>query len=153
MSFKKDTEKIVLLQVKGLIHIVKFRNKKKLHISIIRHQSSFRAVAPNIAIGLGTKYFVAIKEPIESLYFPWRKINWHVFQIAKAHFSYSIWLMISEKSIMLCYSVHVSSSWCCMHLPRVSANKAYKKNCLQEFRILSALNYYTFMCTCGFYRY
>ena len=126
---------------------------KKLHISIIHHQSSFRAVAPNIAIGLGTKYFVAIKEPIESLYFPWRKINWHVFQIAKAHFSYSIWLMISEKSIMLCYSVHVSSSWCCMHLPRVSANKAYKKNCLQEFRILSALNYYTFMCTCGFYRY
>ena len=29
MSFKKDTEKIVLLKVKGLIHIVKFRTKKK----------------------------------------------------------------------------------------------------------------------------
>ena len=28
MSFKKDTEKIVLLKVKDLIHIVKFRNKK-----------------------------------------------------------------------------------------------------------------------------
>ena len=28
MSFKKDTEKIVLLKVKGLIHIVKFRTKK-----------------------------------------------------------------------------------------------------------------------------
>ena len=27
MSFKKDTEKIVLLKVKGLIHIVKFRTK------------------------------------------------------------------------------------------------------------------------------
>ena len=46
---------------------------KKLHISIIRHQSSFRMVAPNIAIGLGTKYFVAIKERIESLYFPEEK--------------------------------------------------------------------------------
>ena len=61
--------------------------------------------------------------------------------------------MISEKSIMLCYGVHVSSSWWCMHVPRVSANKAYKKNCLQEFPILLALNYYTFMCTCDFYRY
>ena len=28
MSFKKDTEKIVLLKVKDFIHIVKFRNKK-----------------------------------------------------------------------------------------------------------------------------
>ena len=73
MSFKKDTEKIVLLKVKDLINIVKFRSKKKLHISIIRHQSSFRAVAPNIAIGLGTKYFVAIKEWMESLYFPEEK--------------------------------------------------------------------------------
>ena len=73
ISLKKDTEKIVLLKVKGLIHIVKFKSKKKLHISIIRHQSPFRAVAPNIAIGLGTKYFVAIKERIESLYFPKEK--------------------------------------------------------------------------------
>ena len=40
-----------------------------------------------------------------------------------------------------------------MHVLRVSANKAYKKNCLQEFTILLALNYYTFMCTCDFYRY
>ena len=28
MSFKRDAEKIVLLKVKGLIHIVKFRTKK-----------------------------------------------------------------------------------------------------------------------------
>ena len=42
--------------------------------------------------------------------------------------------------------------WWCMHVPRVSANKAYKKYCLQEFPILLALNYYTFMCTCDFYR-
>ena len=36
MSFKKETEKIVLLQVKGLTHIiVKFRTKTKLRTSII----------------------------------------------------------------------------------------------------------------------
>ena len=29
MSFRKDTEKIVLLKVKGMIHIVKFRTRKK----------------------------------------------------------------------------------------------------------------------------
>ena len=41
MSFKKETEKIVLLQVKGLIHIiVKFRTEKYLHNSI-NHQSNF----------------------------------------------------------------------------------------------------------------
>ena len=28
MSFRKDTEKIVLLKVEGLIHIAKFRTKK-----------------------------------------------------------------------------------------------------------------------------
>ena len=61
--------------------------------------------------------------------------------------------MISEKSVMLCYGVHFSSSWWCMHVPGVSTNKAYKKNCLQEFPVLLALNYYTFMCTCDFYRY
>ena len=58
-------------------------------------------------------------------------MNWHVLQIAKAHFSYSIWLIITEKTIMLCYAamycVHVSSSWWRTHVPRVSANKAYKK--------------------------
>ena len=40
-----------------------------------------------------------------------------------------------------------------MYVPRVSANKAYKKNCLHEFPILLALNYYTFMCTYDFYKY
>ena len=101
MSFKKDTGKIVLLKVKGLIHIAKFRTEKKLHISIIHHQSSFRAIAPNIAIGLGHQVFCSNKGSNWKFIIPWRKINWHVFQIAKGHFSYSIWLMISEKSIML----------------------------------------------------
>ena len=45
------------------------------------------------------------------------------------------------------------SSWWCTHVPRVSANKSYKTNCLQEFPILLALNYYTFMCACNFYKY
>ena len=33
------------------------------------------------------------------------------------------------------------------------SKQACKKNCSQEFPILLALNYYTFMCTCDFYRY
>ena len=45
--------------------------------------------------------------------------------------------MISDKSIMLCYGVHVFSSW-------------HTKKALQEFPIFLALNYYTFMCTCDF---
>ena len=42
MSLKKETEKIVLLQVKGLIQIfVKVRNEKKTSDIFIIHQSSF----------------------------------------------------------------------------------------------------------------
>ena len=42
MSFKKETEKIVLLQVKGLIHvIVKFRTNKNLRISIMSTSHPF----------------------------------------------------------------------------------------------------------------
>ena len=63
--------------------------------------------------------------------------------------------MMSEKSIMLCYAVHVSSLWWCTHVPRGSANKTCKEE-LQMFtslQVLLALNYYTFMYTCDFYRY
>ena len=111
--------------------------------------------APPLNIAIENQVSISNNGTNWKFIFMWRKINcnWHVLQIPKAHFSYSIWLMISDKSIMLCYGVHVSSSWWCMHVPRVSANKAYKKNCLQEFPILLALNYYTFMCTCDFYRY
>ena len=41
----------------------------------------------------------------------------------------------------------LSSSWWWMHVPRPSANKAYKTNSWQKFPILLALDYYTFMCT------
>ena len=60
MSFKKETEKIVLLQVKGLIHIVNFRTKKNCTSWEGHHW----------ILPLGTNYYVAIKERIESLYFP-----------------------------------------------------------------------------------
>ena len=38
--------------------------------------------------------------------FLWRKINWYGLEIAKCHFSYTIWLMISEKSIMVYKILH-----------------------------------------------
>ena len=107
MSFKKETEKIVLLQVKGLIQIiVKFRTEKKIaHIFII-HQSSFEK--GHTVLPLGTKYCVAIlwKSSNWKFVFSWRKINWYVLQIAKAYFSYTIWLMISEKSIVAYTFLH-----------------------------------------------
>ena len=106
-------------------YIVKFRTKKTAY---------FYHPPPVILSGstkychwIGCQVFCSNKGMNGKFIFPWRKINWHVFQIAKGHFSYSIWLMISEKSIIVCYGVHVSSSWWCMHVPRVSANKAYKK--------------------------
>ena len=61
--------------------------------------------------------------------------------------------MISENSNAMLYGAHVSSSWWGMHVIRVSANKAYKNIFLQEFPILLALNYYTFLFNCDFYRY
>ena len=33
------------------------------------------------------------------------------------------------------------------------SKQGIQKNCLQEFPILLALNYYAFICTCDFYRY
>ena len=73
VSFKKETEKIVLLQMKDLIHfIVKFRTKK-----ICQHFYHLPVILLigkplNIAIGHQI-YCVAMKEQIECLYFPGRK--------------------------------------------------------------------------------
>ena len=99
VSFKKETEKIVLLQMKGLIYC----------------------------------------QVQDWNLFPWRKINWYLLQIAKGHFSYTIWLMISKKSIM---AYTFPSLWWGTHVSKVSANKVYRKNCLLEFPVLLALNYY-----------
>ena len=71
-----NAEKIVLLKLKGLIQIAGLKKNSGLKkIAYFYHppQSSFRTVAPNIAIGLDTKYIVAIKKRIESLYFPEEK--------------------------------------------------------------------------------
>ena len=41
-----------------------------------------------------------------------------------------------------------------VHVCTKSLNKqGIQENCLQEFPILLALNYFTFMCTCDFYGY
>ena len=56
----------------------------------------------------------------------------------RVHFSNTIWLMISEKSIIV-YTFLPYGEWC-TDVPKVSINKAYKKNCLLEFQILLALN-------------
>ena len=42
--------------------------------------------------------------------------------------------MISEKSVMVYTFLH-HAAWWCAHVPKVSANKAYRKNCLLEFPI------------------
>ena len=51
LLLKKDTEKIVLLKVKGLIHIVKIRSKKNRTFLSSTTSLQIRAVAPNIATG------------------------------------------------------------------------------------------------------
>ena len=71
-----------------------------MHISII-HQSSYLRGAQNITTGAAIiVYQYSEKEWIESLYFP------HFLQIAKGHFSYTIWLMIPENSIIAYTFLH-----------------------------------------------
>ena len=41
-----------------------------------------------------------LKEQTEGLYLP--EVNWHDLQITKPHFRYTIWFMVSEKSIIEC---------------------------------------------------
>ena len=40
-------------------------------------------------------------------------MNWHVLQIAKARFRYTIWFMISGKSITRCTFPHLGRA--CLH--------------------------------------
>ena len=90
---------------------------KAWYIFII-HQLFYLKGAKNIAVQQYSE-----KERIESLY----------FSEGKRHFSYTIWLMISEKSIMVYTFLHHGDA---CHVPaKVSANKAYRKNCLLEFPI------------------
>ena len=90
----------MLLQVKGLMQvIVKLRTEKIfVHISIIHQtQTSFWEAQNIVHLCNSTlkrnelKVFISLKE---------RKLaSWSVLQVAKAHFRYPIWFVISEKSI------------------------------------------------------
>ena len=110
-----------------------------MHVSIIKHKHPLELLC--------TKYCLAVllKWTNWKFIFPWRKLatNWHVLQIAKVHFRYTIWLKY--------YEVHVSSLWWCMHVQKVkvSTNKAYKKIVCQNFQYFQPLKI-TLMCTCGF---
>ena len=136
MSFKKETEKIVLLKVAGLIHIIViFRTKKNVCIFLqsTSHILFLRAAPLNIAIG--HQVLCSNKGKNWKFIFPWKKINWHVLQTAnKVYFSYSIDLIDDFWKKVLCYGVHVSSPWWCTHFSRVSENKAYKKIIYKNFQ-------------------
>ena len=54
---------------------------------------------------------------------------------------------------MLCYMACTFLHHGGARMYQVSQQTRHKKICLQEFLILLALNYYTVICTCDFYRY
>ena len=79
----------------------------------------------------GTKYLGrkqlcnnALKTNWKFIY-PWSVVNWHVFQIAKSHFSYTIWCTI--------FSVVLTRS--------KSINKAQGKTVYPNFQNFQTLNY------------
>ena len=70
MSLKKETEKIVLLQVKGLIQIfVKVRNEKKLVIFLSSTSHPLRGTQ-NIATGRQVLCSSTLKANELKVYFP-----------------------------------------------------------------------------------
>ena len=107
MTFKKETEKIVSLQMKGLVHFY--------HPVILFERGTQYCCAAILWKGTNWKFI-----------FLWRKINWYGLQIAKRHFSYTIWLMISEKSIMVYTFLHHGPWWC------VPCTKGLSKQCIQK---------------------
>ena len=82
-AFEKDTEKVVLSEVKGLIQII---------VKVKAENVSRKFLSPNILLR-GMKY--------------WLQKQLRSFENERLiSFSYTIWFMISEKNI-----VHVSSPW------------------------------------------
>ena len=82
-AFKKDTEKVALLEVKGLIHIIlKFMTEKKL-CSFLSSDILFRGMKHRLR-----KQLCSFENG--------RLIS----------FSYRTWVMISEKNIIRCTFVH-----------------------------------------------
>ena len=88
------------------------------------------------------------KERIESLY----------FSEGKRHFSYTIWLMISEKSIMVYTFLHHGPWWCVPCTKSLSKQCIQKKlftrisNCLKTYIHIERRNFKTFWkenCTIG----
>ena len=111
----------VLLQVKALV--VKFRTENKMvHIFIIL-QSSFWEWQEILLLRTKCCAEILWKGTNWKFKFPSSKINLHVLQITKPYFSYTSWLMISDKSIMGYMFLHYGGA---CNVPKVSANKSYK---------------------------
>ena len=122
MTFKKETEKIVSLQMKGLVHfyhppVILFeRGKKYCRAAILWKGTNWKFI------------------------FLWRKINWYGLQIAKRHFSYTIWLMISEKSIMVYLFLHHSDA----RMYQMSQQARHTERIVyQNFQLLEHIYTYT----------
>ena len=138
ISFKEETEKIVLLQVKGLIQIIgKFMTEKYL--------CTFLSSNPNIHLRgtpsmLYTNYCVALptlKRSKLKFILLWTKVNWHVLQIAKVYFRYAIWFVL-KKLLRGFFTVVVHTI-----TKSQSLNKQdIQKTCVLEFPILSTLKNY-----------
>ena len=54
----------------------------------------------------------------------WRKINWHVLQIVNARFSYTIWFIVSEKTMTWCVFLQCGDA----HMHQKSHQKKLTKN-------------------------
>ena len=137
--------------MKGFIQIIdNFRDEKiSLHISLSSTKQPFKR---------GMKYCarcVVILSKVTNwkLVVPWRKINWHVLQIAKAQFQVLDLVCNFWKSI-----TYDSARYTFLHLggarmyQKVLANKTYKKLVYHDFLFFPPLKI-TFMCTCNFCKY
>ena len=101
---------IIHLKVKGLIPIiVKFRTKKNLRASISSSVILLRGAPQNIVNE--HEVLCSNKGTNWRFIFSWRKINWHVLQIPKVHFSYLIWLLICGKNII--YAIFIMVMHAC----------------------------------------
>ena len=133
--FKKETEKIVLLQVKSLIQIIiKFRTGKiSVHVSII-HQTSFwaaRKIVHQISCSNNLKrnklkIYGSLKENKLSC-FTSSKGSFQVHDLV--HFWKNYYLRGTHSFL-----------WWCKHVPESLSNT--KTNCVAGFPICSALKNY-----------
>ena len=78
------------------------------------------------------------KKEIWKFIFPWKKVYWHVLQIAKTHFKQDLVHGFWKK--VLCGTGHGSSQWWCMHVPKVASDKTCKRHYVPEFPEFQPLN-------------